>query len=90
MGTLRKRLAPGGFKVLVVDNGSGFDPQKSATSPGGDRLVSGYGIKGIRTRLEQVGGRVDIQSTPGEGSRVDLFVPLAETGRIDGGLPEKE
>lgn len=70
-------LAPGGFKVVVSDNGSGFDPQKSA-SPAGNRLVSGYGVAGIRTRLEQVGGRVEIQSTRGEGTRVGLFVPLPQ------------
>ncbi|MEK7782268.1 MAG: two-component regulator propeller domain-containing protein [Verrucomicrobiota bacterium] len=71
-------LAPGGFKVVVSDNGSGFDPQKSAASPAGNRLVSGYGVAGIRTRLEQVGGRVEIHSTRGEGTQVGLFVPLPQ------------
>lgn len=73
----------GGFKLHVQDNGSGFDPQKSATAPAGNRLVSGYGIKGIRNRLEQVGGRVEIQSVPGEGTRVELFVPLSQLTRKD-------
>jgi len=71
-------LAPGGFKVLVVDNGAGFDPKKSIAAPASDRLVSGYGITGIQRRLEQVGGRVEIQSSTGEGTRVELFVPLPE------------
>ena len=71
-------LAPGGFQVLVADNGTGFDPAKTATTSASNRLVSGYGISGIRRRLEQIGGRVEIQSTAGEGTRVELFVPLSE------------
>ena len=65
-----------GFQVVVSDNGGGFDPQKPAGSAG-DRLVSGYGLAGIQRRLEQVGGRMEIQSRSGEGTRVTLFVPLA-------------
>lgn len=71
-------LAPGGFKVLVSDNGTGFDVEQSISAPASDRLVSGYGITGIQRRLEQVGGRVKIQSTTGEGTQVELFVPLSE------------
>lgn len=65
--------APGGFKLLIADNGSGFDAQKSAATV--DRLVSGYGLSGIRKRLDQIGGRVDIRSEPGVGVQVELFVP---------------
>ena len=81
---------PGGFQLLVCDNGSGFDPQRSAAAPAGNRLVTGYGVTGIRTRLEQVGGRVEIQSTPGTGTRVELFVPLSEISREEIGATTKE
>lgn len=69
-------LRPGGLKLIAADNGSGFDP-KSKAGPAGDRVISGYGMTGIRNRLEQIGGRVEIISTPGAGTRVELFVPLA-------------
>lgn len=69
-------LVPGGFRLVVADNGAGFDPAKSAIKPANGRMVSGYGIVGIRTRLEQIGGRVNITSQPAKGTRVELFVPL--------------
>jgi len=63
------------LRLEVVDNGKGFEPRKSPTATG-QRVVSGYGIAGMRNRLEQLGGRVEIRSTPGEGARVELFVPF--------------
>lgn len=69
-------FAPGEFKLAVTDNGSGFDPGKTRGYPTHGRVVSGYGIAGIRTRLEQVGGRMIITSQPGAGTRVELLVPL--------------
>jgi len=71
-------LAPGGFKLMVADNGSGFVPNKPAADPARDRVVSGYGITSIRSRLEQIGGNVHIMSQPGEGARVELSVPLPQ------------
>ena len=67
-----------GFKLVVADNGCGFDPAFTPGKPANGRMISGYGIAGIRTRLEQIGGRVNITSQPGEGARVELFVPLPE------------
>jgi len=69
-------LAPGGFKLIVADNGSGIGPKQSASAPAGDRLISGYGLGGIHKRLGQIGGRMDIVSKPGQGVRVELLVPL--------------
>jgi len=69
------QMLHGELKLAVADNGSGFEKSKGAAQPGG-RLVSGYGMSGIKARLEQIGGRMEIHSTPGEGSRVELFVPI--------------
>jgi signal transduction histidine kinase/ligand-binding sensor domain-containing protein len=63
------------IKLIVADNGSGFDPRDEA-APKGDRLISGYGITSIRTRLEQVGGRLEIHTKKGEGTRVVMVVAL--------------
>jgi signal transduction histidine kinase len=63
------------LRLEVVDNGIGFDPRKSRGTSSA-RVISGYGMAGMRTRLEQVQGRVEIRSSPGEGTRVELFVPL--------------
>lgn len=75
-------LAAGGLNLVVADNGSGFDPAKALPASTGNRVISGYGIGGIRNRLEQVDGRVEIRSTPGSGTRVELYVPLPELARI--------
>ena len=82
------QLAPSGFKVIVTDYGRGFSPNHSNPSPLENRVVSGYGITGMRSRLEQIGGEVVIDSTPGEGTRVELFAPLVDVGQLnDAGMP---
>ncbi len=55
----------GQVSVHVEDDGVGFDPA----------AVSGAGLEGLRGRVEQVGGEVDVASAPGEGTRVTVRVP---------------
>jgi signal transduction histidine kinase len=47
--------------VQVRDDGCGFDVAA---------LAPGYGLGGMQTRVEQVGGRLSIASTPGAGTTV--------------------
>lgn len=54
--------------VLVSDDGQGFDPT------GGH---SGFGLAGMRERIELAGGELQIESRPGAGTRVMASVPLA-------------
>jgi len=54
--------------VTVSDEGDGFDLD-AATG-------EGHGLVTIRERLELVGGRCEIQTAPGEGTRVTLSAPL--------------
>jgi signal transduction histidine kinase len=49
----------------VEDDGIGFDGS----------AVRGSGLEGLRGRVAQVGGAVDVVSAPGEGTRVTLRVP---------------
>lgn len=51
----------------IRDWGVGFDPQK--VPPGH------YGLEGIRERSRLLGGQVEIQSAPGEGTRIALEIP---------------
>ena len=61
----------GHMRVVVADEGQGFDPdQRQAASMGG------LGLPSIRQRLEFVGGRLEVASRPGQGSRFTLSVPL--------------
>jgi signal transduction histidine kinase len=65
--TVTIRPVEGGLVVEVVDEGRGYDPD-STTARIGQR-------NSIRGRIEAVGGRVEIESTPGDGTRVRLWVP---------------
>jgi signal transduction histidine kinase len=59
--------------VTVTDNGVGFEPAKlDARSKAGQ---VGWGLFSIRERLTLLGGRVDLDSAPGRGTRVRLIAP---------------
>ena len=55
----------------VIDDGQGFDPAAIAP-PGPD---GGHGLRGMRERAERLAGRLDIESTPGEGTAIALALP---------------
>ncbi|GAA2997240.1 sensor histidine kinase [Streptomyces lactacystinicus] len=57
----------------IADDGQGFDPD--AAGPGGGR---GYGLPAMRARLRQLGGRLTVESTPGEGTVVSAAIPLTQ------------
>ncbi len=61
------REEDGTVVVSVRDDGAGFDP----SAPTDRRGVSGS----IRQRMTSVGGRVEIASTPGQGTDVRLWLP---------------
>ncbi|ALO13278.1 Histidine autokinase [Streptomyces venezuelae] len=54
----------------VADDGRGFTP---TDRPGG---VRGHGLPAMRARLQQLGGTLAIESTPGEGTVLSAAVPL--------------
>lgn len=60
--------------LRIRDKGQGFDP--------GERLLPprGWGIAGMRERVEAVGGLLHIRSAPGEGTLVEANIPLPEAG----------
>jgi signal transduction histidine kinase len=59
------------LRLAVVDEGVGFDP--SAPRPS-DKL----GMSSMRERAEGVGGRLQVWSAIGQGTRVSTELPLAE------------
>lgn len=57
----------------VIDDGRGFDPGAlGAPGPSG-----GHGLRGMRERAERLGGRLEVESTPGEGTAIALALPAA-------------
>jgi signal transduction histidine kinase len=53
-------------RLIVADDGSGFDPGAAN---------AGYGLSGMRDRVRQVGGTVEVTSSPGGGTEVSAEVP---------------
>jgi|GEM_PF-1609611 len=61
--------------LSVEDDGQGFDPRSRATDPG---YSTGIGLLGMQERLESLGGRLEIESLPGQGSHLVAHIPLQE------------
>jgi signal transduction histidine kinase len=53
----------GGAELAVTDDGCGFDPQALAPS-------SGVGLRLMRERVGELGGKVTVESAPGRGTTV--------------------
>lgn len=67
----------------VLDDGKGFDPDAAeSTSANG----TGYGLAAMRHRLRQVGGSLEIESTPGDGTTVSASVPALYFDERDDGI----
>jgi signal transduction histidine kinase len=56
-------IAPREFQLRVRDNGIGFDEA---------RARAGNGLKNLRRRAAELGGRIEIDSRPGQGTTVTL------------------
>jgi signal transduction histidine kinase len=64
------------IRILVGDDGVGFDvSQADQLAPTG-----GFGLFSIQEGLGHIGGRLEIDSAPGKGTRALLIAPLAEAG----------
>ncbi len=60
-------------RATVEDNGKGFDVEALMEEDG-----AAHGLRINKDRLEQVGGSFEIESQPGEGTRVTFSVPVEE------------
>jgi signal transduction histidine kinase len=64
---LALKLDEEGLSITIADNGHGFDPD--SVSPGGN------GLQNMRHRLQALGGRLVINSRPGRGATLLLWLP---------------
>ena len=60
------------IRLLIEDDGRGFDPNEPARPGDG-----GFGLEGMRRRAALVGGDVELDSSPGWGTRIRVFLPDA-------------
>lgn len=61
------------IRVVVQDDGVGFKPDVVHVR---EDLSHGFGLFNIRERMDYLGGRADIRSEPGCGTRATLIAPL--------------
>jgi len=63
----------------VCDDGVGFVPAREAERVR-DRDSGGFGLRGMRERVEGVGGALYVESTPDEGSTLTVELPAVPSG----------
>jgi PAS domain S-box-containing protein len=61
------------IRLELHDNGRGFEP---------GRRQDGFGLLGIRERVERMGGALAIQSADGHGTTISITLPLAKTAPL--------
>ncbi len=61
-------------RLVVADDGTGMQDAEASGR--------GFGLVGMRERVLRLGGELTVESTPGEGTRVEAIVPL-EAGVAD-------
>jgi signal transduction histidine kinase/ligand-binding sensor domain-containing protein len=76
--SIRLVTGAGSFELVVEDNGRGFTPGANKESAPDDsaRLSTGNGLENMARRMAEIHGRCQIQSTPGQGTKVIFIVPL--------------
>ncbi|RPJ61530.1 MAG: response regulator [Acidobacteria bacterium] len=65
-----RRDGHGGIRILVTDDGVGFQPQTVL-----NECESCFGLLSIKHRLSWIGGEIKIDSAPGKGCRIEIFYP---------------
>ncbi|HZQ46828.1 MAG TPA: triple tyrosine motif-containing protein, partial [Verrucomicrobiae bacterium] len=64
---------PAQFQIIIADDGTGFD----AASP----RNGGNGLKNMRQRLDAIGGKFELSSQPGQGTRIKMTIRLHGNGK---------
>ncbi|MGE4470542.1 MAG: PAS domain S-box protein [Desulfovibrio sp.] len=67
--------------LRVEDNGTGFNLKARAGEALSEKRM---GLLGLRERADMLGGKLDIQSVPGKGTRLRLEFPIAPDSRATG------
>lgn len=73
--TVELQYASDTLMLMICDNGAGFAVDESVGKAGH------YGLLGMRERAAMIDGTLEIASEPGQGTRITLRVPTAQSGR---------
>lgn len=61
----------GRLNVIIRDNGRGFQAEQEPRPTG----TGGFGILNMSERMRMIGGRADIESSPGQGTTIRITLP---------------
>ena len=75
--------APTGVTLLVQDDGAGFDRSRVET----DGAAQGLGLDGMAERARLLGGTLELDSTPGWGTRIRAWIPSVPETPVDTEAP---
>jgi ligand-binding sensor domain-containing protein/two-component sensor histidine kinase len=71
---VRLSFEPSAIRLEIHDNGCGFEPAPA------DLAASGhFGILGMRERMEQIWGSLEVASSPGNGTTITAHLPLGHS-----------
>ena len=73
--TLALECGPDAVVLTIADNGRGFDTGVPPKEP-----KASLGLVNMRERAESIGGRLRVESAPGQGTRVIVEAPRAGRG----------
>lgn len=63
---IKLSFLPNSVELEMQDQGCGFNTQKTS---------EGYGLRGVRERVELLGGEMQLESQPGQGTRIFIKLP---------------
>lgn len=61
-------VSPDQIRLVIEDNGQGFEPVQIPTGR--------FGLVGLNERAKLLGGVLHLESSPGEGVRIEVIIPL--------------
>ena len=66
--TMQLVTAPAEVKLIIEDDGRGFDPAQIPDNR--------YGLMGLNERVKLLNGQLHLESSPGAGTRLEIVIPL--------------
>ena len=66
--TLSLKVVENVLEICITDNGRGFSPAAVAQS-------KRQGLPNMRARVEQLGGKLEVSSEPGQGTSLRILIP---------------
>jgi signal transduction histidine kinase len=70
-GSVRVEAGERSIRLIISDNGVGFDPERQ-------RGPSHQGLVNMRARAAEIGGRIELHSEPGAGTRIIVEIARRE------------